>query len=461
MLLLLNIYVKIIHMKIALDNRLISLAKSLDKPLYAVGGIVRNYLLDGSSLTDVDLCAPIGAKDFCLALNKYGYHVITTVERTGTVIFSDEKDKYEFTSFRREKYIGGEHTPFETEFTENIKEDALRRDFKCNAVYYDIAKDEIVDILGGVEDIKNKVLDTVTNAKAVFCHDGLRLMRLARFCGELDFTPSEDVILGMIEYANNILEISPERIFEELKKILSSDMAYSFSNSQGHYVGLKILEQTGVLDYIIPELTKGRNMTQRADFHKYDVLEHSLRCVLCAPKEVRLIALLHDVGKPYALEKDGNFYEHAKYGEILAERILNRLRADNQTIKKAKAVIKYHMVDMDCKMKEGKLRNFLVKNQSILDDLLFIKQADYSASKDDLSTSKTVEKWKDLLLKMEVDGTPFSLSELEITAKELIDLGYEGKSIGRELDLLFNACILEPKLNKKDLLLAKARKDFR
>jgi len=458
---LLNIYVNIIYMKIALDDRLISLARSLDKPLYAVGGIVRNYLIDGSSLTDVDLCAPISTKDFCFAINKYGYHVITTVDRTGTVIFSDGKNKYEFTSFRREKYIGGEHTPFETEFTENIKEDALRRDFKCNAVYYDIAKDEIVDVLGGVEDIKNKILDTVTNAKAVFCHDGLRLMRLARFCGELDFTPSEDVILGMKEYAKNILEISPERIFEELKKILSSDTAYPFSNPQGHYVGLKILDRTGVLDYIIPELTRGRNMLQRADFHDYDVLEHSLRCVLYSPKEVRIIALLHDVGKPYALEKDGNFYEHAKYGEMLAEKILNRLKADNHTIRQAKAVIKYHMLDMDCKMREGKLRNFLVKNQSILEELLFIKQADYSACKNDLGVCKTVKKWKELLFKMKGDGTPFSLLELQITAKELMDLGYEGREIGRELDLLFNACILEPKLNKKDLLLAKAKKDFR
>lgn len=447
-------------MKIALDNKLISLARSLSKPLYAVGGIVRNYLINGSGATDVDLCAPISAEEFCIEIRKHGYHPITIVERTGTVIFGDQENKYEFTSFRKEKYIGGEHTPFETEFTENIVEDALRRDFKCNAIYYDIAKDEIVDVLGGVEDIKNKVIDTVTSAKNVFCHDGLRLMRLARFCGELNFTPSEDAILGMKQYAKNILEISPERILVELYKILYSDTAYPFSNPKGHYFGLKILDQTGVLDYIIPELTRGRNMAQRADFHNYDVLEHSLRCVLYSPKNQRLIALLHDVGKPYALERDNNFYEHAKYGEKIASDILNRLRADKNTIKKARAVIKYHMLDMDCKMRESKLRTFIVQNQSIMEDLLSIKQADFSSCKDDLSICPAVKKWQELLDEMKRDGTPFSIKQLDICATDLIEIGFRGEEIGKELDDLFFACVIDPKINEKNTLLERAKKDF-
>lgn len=447
-------------MKRAFNDKIISLAKSLDKPLYAVGGIVRNFLIDGSFATDIDLCAPIRAEKFLLALEKRGFKIITTVKRTGTIIFSDGELKYEFTSFRKEKYVGGEHTPYETQFTEDIVEDALRRDFKCNAVYYDIAGDKIVDVLGGVDDINNKILDTVTDAKLVFCHDGLRLMRLARFSGELNFKPSDKVISAMKTYAKNILEISSERIFAELNKILISDTAYSFSNPKGHYDGLKTLEQTGVLDYIIPELTKGRNMVQRADFHNYDVLEHSLRAVLYSPREIRLISLLHDVGKPFALEKDGNFYEHAKYGASLAQNILNRLKASNQTISETKAVIKYHMLDIDCKMKESKMRKFFVENILILPQILLVKQADFSACKDDLSVCPAVIKWQKLLKQMKDDGTPFSLSELEISATELIAIGYVGKDIGQELNELFLTCILQPKLNNKAKLLGLARAHF-
>lgn len=447
-------------MKGAFNLKIISLAKSLDKPLYAVGGIVRNFLIDGSFAADIDLCAPIRAEEFLLALEKHGFNVITTVKRTGTIIFCDDQNKYEFTSFRKEKYVGGEHTPYQTEFTENIVDDALRRDFKCNAVYYDIAGDKIVDVLGGVDDINNKILDTVTDAKLVFCHDGLRLMRLARFSGELNFKPSDKVISAMKSYAKNILEISSERIYTELNKILISDTAYSFSNPKGHYVGLKILEQTGVLDYIIPELTKGRDMPQRADFHDYDVLEHSLRAVLYSPKETRLIALLHDVGKPYALEKDNNFYEHAKYGECIAEKILNRLKASNQTIVQAKAVIKYHMLDIDCKMKESKLRKFFVENILILPQILLVKQADFSACKDDLSVCPAVKKWQALFDKMKADGTPFTYHELKISATDLIKIGYVGKAIGWELEKLFLACILQPNLNKRERLVAFAKADF-
>ena len=150
--------VKLKGMKDFFNDKIIALAKSLNKPLYAVGGIVRNFLIDQIKSSDIDLCAPIRVEDFESILKTHGFIIITSVMRTGTIIFSDSERKYEFTSFRKEKYVGGEHTPFETEFIEDILDDALRRDFKCNAVYYDIAGDKIVDPLGGLEDIKKKEL---------------------------------------------------------------------------------------------------------------------------------------------------------------------------------------------------------------------------------------------------------------------------------------------------------------
>ena len=130
------------------------------------------------------------------------------VELTSVAKFEFDGKKCEFTSFRKERYAdGGGHTPEFTEPTDDIYEDARRRDFKCNAVYYDVTEGEFIDPLGGIEDIKNKILDTVKTPDDVFKSDGLRLMRLARFTGELGFTPTEEVIESAKKYSGNLKDI--------------------------------------------------------------------------------------------------------------------------------------------------------------------------------------------------------------------------------------------------------------
>ena len=448
-------------MKSILDKNLISLANSLTKPLYVVGGAVRNFLIDKSCAEDVDLAAAISADEFKNALSAFGFETVAEYKHMGTVVFQGYGKKYEYTAFRREKYRdGGEHIPFETEFTEDIKEDAERRDFKCNAVYYDIAKGKIVDLLGGVKDIKNKVLDTVISPEKVFCSDGLRLLRLARFAGELNFKPTLEVMSAATKYAKNIDYIVPERIYTELVKILHSDRKYAFSDKDGHYTGLKILDHTRVLDRIFPELTEGRGMAQRADFHRYDVLEHSLRTVLHANYTVRFSALLHDVAKPLCFKRDGKYYKHDIDGERLAESILKRLKADNSTIKKVKFLVRSHMVDLDCEMKEDKVKLFMARNFELLKELLYVKQADFRASLENDQTSPTLIKWGKIYWEMCKSGTPFSLKELKINAEDLIAIGYKGAEIGKELKRLFEFAVVNEKANEYSLLLETAKRDF-
>ncbi|MBQ9734687.1 MAG: CCA tRNA nucleotidyltransferase [Clostridia bacterium] len=448
-------------MQINLPKNLINLAKKLPKPLYAVGGVVRNFLIDGSIATDIDLAAAITAEEFIPVLKSSGYSVVAEYKRTGTVMFSGDGHRYEFTSFRKEEYeSGGAHTPINTEFTEDILEDALRRDFKCNAIYYDIEKGEIVDLLGGQQDIKDRVIDTVTDPEKVFCSDGLRLMRLARFAGELNFKPTYKVITAAKTFADNVKDISPERIFCELNLILQSDGKYPFSDPMGHYNGLKILDETRVLDRIFPELTDGRGMAQRADFHRYDVLEHGLRSVAYAHPKVRLGALLHDIGKPYCFRRDGYYYHHFEEGERIAERVLKRYKASGEIIKQVKFLVKEHMIDLDCSMKELKVRKYIVKNHDRLEELMMVKQADFRASLEIEDTAPALVKWKRIYERMKVDGTPFNLKELEISASDLIEIGYFGEQIGKELKVLLDYAVTHPEKNEFYSLKAVAERDF-
>ena len=121
-----------------LPPRLIELAKKLSQPVYVVGGFTRNFLINGYISEDIDICSALRLEQIKGALDECDFKVVTEIERTGTLIVYDGQRKYEFTTFRTEEYYGGEHTPYKTVFTDDIVKDAMRRDFKCNAVYYDI-----------------------------------------------------------------------------------------------------------------------------------------------------------------------------------------------------------------------------------------------------------------------------------------------------------------------------------
>ena len=441
-----------------IDQKIENFAKSLPYPLYFVGGVVRNFFIDQEFSTDLDVCGATSVEDIENALENHGGMVVASYKRTGTIVFSLNGKKYEYTQFRKDGYsAGGKYQPDKVEFTLDINQDAVRRDFKCNAVYYDIVGQKFIDPLGGIEDIKDKVLDTVKEPKEVFSHDGLRLMRLARFCGELGFMPTGEVVKSARVNASNIEDISVERIWEELKKILVADHKYSFSPKDGHYRALKVLDQTRVLDRIFPALAQGRGLEQRKDFHDYDVLEHSLRCVLYAPKNVRISALLHDVAKPILMAKNGNSYGHDKEGGRLAKTMLKGLKADNKTIEKTYRIISAHMLDLDCKVKENKIRNFIIKKHDIFEEVLALKQADFSACKDDLSISPTVKKWREIYQKMVDEKVPFTIKQLKINATDLMKLGFKGESIGKELGLLWELCITYPEKNDQKTLLNKAK----
>ena len=436
-----------------LPKNLILLAKACAKPLYLVGGAVRDYLAGFplSKRIDLDICSPMPVDELMAIAKANGFSVKAIYRNTGTVKLADKQgNDYEYTCFRSDRYVRGVHTPVGVYFTDDIKKDARRRDFTANAVYYDIAADCFQDPLDGIPAIREKRLTTVAPAQKVFGEDGLRLMRLARQAAQLGFSPDGDCLLGAKQNAALIQDISPERIFTELKLLLSADKKYGVKD--GHYRGLKLLHEIGVLGYIFPELAQGDKLSQRADFHNYDVLEHSFRAVLYAQEHVRLAALLHDIGKPLCMLRDGNAHAHPQEGKQLAICALERLKAPKKCTQDVAKLVALHMYDFNCKTGENKLRKFFVENYGILEDLLLIKQADFSACKDDLSPAPTCIKWRNLLTKMQTENAPLTLKALAVKGNELIELGIPKPKIAEVLHALLIHAACNPKDNQKERL---------
>ncbi len=428
-------------MKELIPYKLNALAKRLPVPLYAVGGVCRDYLAGLTcSRKDWDICAPLSADKVKTAAEEVGFTVSAVYKNTGTVRMEADGEEYEFTSFRSDRYVRGTHTPAEVFFTSDIALDARRRDFKCNAVYYDIKGGNFVDPLGGMADIENKRLTTTVEAGKVFGEDGLRLLRLCRIAAQMSFTPTPECVAGARLNCGLIADVAAERVWTELNYILHADEKYGISRAQGR--GLRLLRDTGTLKFILPELALGDKMEQRKDFHAYDVLEHSIRCVEYADGEIRLAALLHDVGKPYCMINYGKFAMHEAEGARIAEDIMRRLRIPQKLAKQTRELIRWHMYDLSLATSENKIRKFIVAHGDILTPLLKLKQADFSACKDETSVAPCVKKWKTIYAKMEKEGVPLNLKQLDVKGDKLIASGISPAETGKTLAFLLGECAI-------------------
>ena len=441
-----------------LPAQLKALAAALDAPLYVVGGSVRDFLAGHlTDRADWDLASPASEDALSRAAEQCGFTVRAVYRNTGTVKLTDREGVgYEFTRFRSDKYVRGVHTPSEITFTTDIALDARRRDFCANAVYYDVAAGTYVDPLGGIPDIRAGILRTVAPAEKVFGEDGLRLLRLARLAAQTGFSPDEASLAGAKLHRALIRDIAPERIFAELELLLHADE--KAGGADAPYRGLCLLRETGVLSEIMPELAAGDHMAQRADFHDHDVLEHSFRCVRYAPPSIRWAALLHDVGKPACMLEDGNFHDHPARGALIATDILTRLKAPKKLTEETAALVALHMRDFNLQMKESKVRREIVRDYALLDKLFALRQADFSACKDDLSPAPAVQKWSTVLEKMRREGVPFTLKELAVTGDDLRQAGFLGERLGTALHELLDYCTQDGRRNQRETLLRHAQK---
>lgn len=435
-----------------LPDSLIKLAAMASCPLYVVGGYVRNHFA-GLGDTDIDIAGPAIAETLGIS-RRFKTNVVNY--KLGTALISYGDDRYEYTPFRVEKYAaGGEHSPVEVKFTTDVRLDAMRRDFTCNAVYYDIKNDEFVDPLGGIADIEKQLLRAAAPQR-IFASDGLRILRMVRIAVETGFKIDGETAKAAMANAELLRDISPERRAQELNRILVADTKYGVANA--HYRGLRLIKQLGLWKYLIPQLDDAAGMAQPPQYHRFDVLEHINRTVLYAPPEIRLAALMHDVGKPYCQNKFGNMHGHEAVSANIVKYTLGTygLKYSNDVVEETEWLCRNHMYDMARNTKEAKLRLFVATNFERIDKLVALMKADDRArGVDDEPRPNRLEQTKAALI---ADSAPLSVSELALDGTDMIREGIQPVKIGGLLKELWRECVINPALNNKEWLLSQVRK---
>ncbi len=425
--------------------------------LYLVGGCVRDELL-GVECFDIDVCSKLEVKDVKTLLSNTEFVVSDKCLRMGTVHIFCKDFVAEYTTFRTDSYDrnSGEHRPETVEFTTDITLDAKRRDFKCNALYKDVSSGNIVDVTGGLQDIKNKIISTADDANVVFEADGLRILRMVRFACELGFEIEKHTFDVAKRNAWRVKDLAPERIREELCKIFVSDTRHpSLGTSEAHVKGIRLLDRLGLVDLLFPELAALKGLEQPKKYHLYDAYEHSVKAYEVAPPHLRFCALMHDIGKAEAVRLYGNMHGHDEVGAEMVKKVCARLKFSNAETQRVARLVRWHMVDISGDTSVYKLRRFVARNADIIDDLCLLMRADAIASKGVCDRPNRLAIVADELRK---DGTPLCKKDLKVGGADLIELGIEEKYRAKLLDELWDDTVLNPALNDRQKALAHIRK---
>ena len=271
-------------MRELLPETLFPLAEKLKAPLYVVGGFVRG-LSRGPFPRKARFrhLFPRLRRQFFSPPRKAADFIPAAVYRhTGTVKLKDgQGHDFEYTCFRSDKYVRGTHVPVETFFTDDIRLDARRRDFTVNAVYYDVRAGGFADPWGYGGHRSQKAENGGQSEKGVRRGRAAADAAVPLCGGSSALSPTKSAWRVQRRTPRSSRTSPPSASSPNLPAILHADGQYGVP--YGHYAGLKLLEETGVLAQILPELALGKDMGQRKDFHKYDVLEHSLRAAKNTP----------------------------------------------------------------------------------------------------------------------------------------------------------------------------------
>jgi len=389
--------------------------KAAGHEAFLVGGCVRDLVM-GRAPKDYDVATDARPEEVAKRFRR----VIPVGVQFGVQMVMIGKTPYEVATFRTDQeYRDGRH-PEGVVFS-NPKEDALRRDFTVNGLFYDPLKKEVIDYVGGREDLKRRVIRAIGDPAKRFAEDRLRMLRAVRFAATLDFQLDPATLKAAQAAAGKILEVSPERIRDELVKLFTGPRPGR---------GLKLLDESGLLHFILPEAERMKGVPQPPEFHpEGDVFIHTrmvLDGVADSSPVVAMGALLHDIGKPstYRVAERIRFDGHDRVGARMAQEICRRLRFSNADTEAITDLVGEHMRFKDVRqMRLSTLKRFMAN--SIFPEHMMLHRADCMGSHKDLTNWKFLRRKLKELPKQEIKPKPL------INGHDLLRLGYpEGPQVG-------------------------------
>jgi poly(A) polymerase len=365
-------------------------------------------------------------------------HCYSVGAQFGVVVVVDEDDHFQVATFRSDHGYTDGRRPDRVAFT-TVEEDVKRRDFTINGILYQPVTGELTDLVGGRKDIDAKIIRTIGDPSRRFREDKLRMIRAVRFAARFDFTihgPAFDAIKAQ---APEILQVSWERIRDELLKILTGPRPV---------LGLKLLDRTGLLQILLPEITALKGVEQPPNFHpEGDVWNHVLIMLakMSDPSPTLATAvLLHDVGKPatFAVKERIRFDNHTGVGEEMADVICRRLRLSRRETDTIKALVAQHLRFMHVKdMRPGRLKRFLTG--PLASEHLELHRLDCIASHGDLTNYRFC---LDKIAQYEQEQpTPESL----INGHDLIAAGFRPGPLFKEIIALVEDAQVEGTVSDK------------
>ena len=420
---------------------------------YFVGGCVRDFLMN-RPCNDFDITTSAKPLEIEEALSRKGIRYFETGLKHGTVTAVIDGEPFEITTYRTDgEYLDARH-PENVVFVSDLSEDLSRRDFTVNALAYN-EHDSIVDKFGGIDDIKNGIIRTVGNPDKRFNEDALRIMRALRFASTLGFIIESETADSIHKNAELLNNISAERIYSELMKLLLGVNCEKI-----------LLEFKDVIGVIIPELIPCFSCEQNTKWHLYDVYTHIVKSVgFCENKDyLRLAVLLHDIGKPQCKTTDSkgvdHFFGHPQRSVEIASQVLRRLKTSREYTKKVLKLIEIH----DKKISPtGESVKFWLRTlgEDLFFDFMEVKLADMKSHNLQFAGESLVlfEKIKRLANEIISNNEPYRICDLAIGGNEIVELGYRNAEIKNELEKLIVDVSKDPRLNTKEILKDIAKKD--
>lgn len=416
---------------------------------YAVGGCVRDALL-GITPHDYDLCTAARPDEIRRVFASFP--LVLAGEKHGTVTVMVENEPVEITTFRTEGDYTDSRHPQWVEFVPEIEKDLARRDFTVNAMAYSPTRG-FADPFGGQEDLKSKILRAVGDPRERFTEDALRILRGVRFAVRYGLTVEKATMDAMKALAFRMDNLSRERVFDELCKLLPLVTAQ------------ELLRYAPIIIQVIPELQPLWGFDQRNRHHIYDAYTHTAQVVAAVPADLTLrwAALLHDLGKPasFSLDSDGqgHFYGHAAISAEMADGILRRLKAPTALRERVVLLIDKHMLWLE--VTKPTIRRWISRlGMEAMEQLMILQEADTGGKgTEDPAENPYFSGIQALIRQIQAEDACLSLKDLVVNGHDLMALGLSGKAIGQALNRLLELVMDEEIPNEKEALLARIQEE--